>query len=115
MYLCRMEKEREIKALFFDIDGTLVSFNTHRIPCSTIEAIEAAKQKGIKIFIATGRPLVYINNLADIAHLVDGYVTTNGACIVIDGGPMWMKLTSDFFSSFCTSVASGSLYLTSSS
>ncbi len=85
MYLCRMEKEREIKALFFDIDGTLVSFNTHRIPRSTIEAIEAAKQKGIKIFIATGRPLVYINNLADIAHLVDGYVTTNGACIVIDG------------------------------
>ena len=29
--------------------------------------------------------MVYINNLADIAHLVDGYVTTNGACIVIDG------------------------------
>ena len=26
------------KALFFDIDGTLVSFETHRIPSSTIEA-----------------------------------------------------------------------------
>jgi HAD superfamily hydrolase (TIGR01484 family) len=44
------------KALFFDIDGTLVSFNTHRIPQSTIEALEAAHAKGIKIFIATGRP-----------------------------------------------------------
>ena len=30
------------KALFFDIDGTLVSFHTHRIPSSTIEALEAA-------------------------------------------------------------------------
>ena len=44
------------KALFFDIDGTLVSFETHRIPPSTIEALEAAHAKGLKIFIATGRP-----------------------------------------------------------
>ena len=44
------------KALFFDIDGTLVSFETHRIPSSTIEALEAAHAKGLKIFIATGRP-----------------------------------------------------------
>ena len=42
-----------IKALFFDIDGTLVSFNTHAIPPTTIEAIAAAKAKGIRIFIAT--------------------------------------------------------------
>lgn len=41
------------KALFFDIDGTLVSFETHRIPSSTIEALEAARAKGLKIFIAT--------------------------------------------------------------
>ena len=39
------------KALFFDIDGTLVSFETHRIPSSTIEALEAAHAKGLKIFI----------------------------------------------------------------
>ena len=36
-----------IKALFFDIDGTLVSFKTHQIPVSTIEALTAAKAKGI--------------------------------------------------------------------
>lgn len=45
-----------IKALFFDIDGTLVSFNTHAIPPTTIEAIAAAKAKGIRIFIATDAP-----------------------------------------------------------
>ena len=38
-----------IKALFFDIDGTLVSFKTHQIPVSTIEALEAAKAKGIQL------------------------------------------------------------------
>jgi Cof subfamily protein (haloacid dehalogenase superfamily) len=73
------------KALFFDIDGTLVSFNTHRIPSSTIEALEAAHAKGIKIFIATGRPKSIINNLSELQErkLIDGYITMNGAyCFV---------------------------------
>ena len=76
-----------IKALFFDIDGTLVSFKTHLIPTSTIEALEAAKAKGIQIFIATGRPRVIINNLAPLQNrkLIDGYITMNGAyCFVND-------------------------------
>ena len=33
-----------IKALFLDIDGTLVSFHTHRIPRSTVESLEKAKK-----------------------------------------------------------------------
>lgn len=74
-----------IKALFFDIDGTLVSFDTHEIPVSTIEALTAAKAKGIHIFIATGRPRVIINNLAALQerNLIDGYITMNGGyCFV---------------------------------
>ena len=68
-----------IKALFFDIDGTLVSFRTHTIPASTVEALEKARKAGVKVFIATGRPIAIIDNLGAIEHLVDGYVTTNGA------------------------------------
>lgn len=68
-----------IKALFFDIDGTLVSFNTHEIPASTVAALEQAKSAGLKVVIATGRPRQLINNLGAIEHLIDGYVTTNGA------------------------------------
>lgn len=73
------------KALFFDIDGTLVSFETHQILPSTIEALEAAHAKGIKIFIATGRPKAIINNLSELQNrnLIDGYITMNGAyCFV---------------------------------
>ena len=66
------------KALFFDIDGTLVSFNTHEIPASTVSALERAKARGVRIFIATGRPVLFINNLGSISHLIDGYMTTNG-------------------------------------
>ena len=70
-------------ALFFDIDGTLVSFKTHEIPPSTILALTQAKANGHRLFIATGRPPIIITNLGAIEHLIDGYVTTNGAlCFV---------------------------------
>lgn len=74
------------KALFFDIDGTLVSFETHTIPASTIEALTTAHKKGIKIFIATGRPKAIINNLSAIQErgLIDGYITMNGAYCFVD-------------------------------
>ena len=70
-------------ALFFDIDGTLVSFNTHEIPASTILALTQAKANGHRVYIAMGRPPIIITNLGAIEHLIDGYITTNGAlCFV---------------------------------
>lgn len=69
-----------VKAIFFDIDGTLVSFNTHKMPSSAIKALALLREKGIKVFIATGRHRMSINNLGD--EQFDGYVTMNGSyCI----------------------------------
>ena len=65
-----------IKAIFFDIDGTLVSFNTHKVSDSSKKAIQKLKEKGIKVFIATGRIKLHINNLDDLEF--DGYITANG-------------------------------------
>ena len=65
-----------IKAVFFDIDGTLVSFNTHKVSDSSKEAIRLLKEKGIKVFIATGRIKKHINNIDDLVF--DGYITANG-------------------------------------
>lgn len=74
-----------IRSLFFDIDGTLCSLKTHEIPESAVRAITEAKARGVKIFISTGRPIQIINNIGAIEHLVDGYITTNGAyCFVGD-------------------------------
>lgn len=66
-----------VKIIFFDIDGTLVSFKTHKIPQSTIEAINNVREKGIKVWIATGRPLPFINNLDDLEY--DGIISATGA------------------------------------
>ena len=70
-----------IKAAFFDIDGTLVSFNTHKISESAKESIKQLREKGIKVFAASGRALFQIDNLKDIE--LDGYVTVNGGCCFV--------------------------------
>lgn len=73
-----------IKAVFFDIDGTLVSFKTHRVPQATLDALECLRRKNIKIFIATGRPIPYLKVVEHIPF--DGYVTMNGShCYTAQG------------------------------
>ena len=58
----------------------MVSFKTHRVPDSTKRAIAILRAKGIRVFIASGRQLLAINNLEDLQF--DGYVTLNGGyCI----------------------------------
>ena len=47
-------------ALFFDIDGTILSEKTKEIPASAIEALKAAKKKGHLLFINTGRTMCSI-------------------------------------------------------
>lgn len=71
-----------IKAIFFDIDGTLLSSKSHTMLPSTIEAFDILKSKGIHVFISSGRPMVLIPHFpVDF----DGYITVNGGyCIVGD-------------------------------
>lgn len=73
-----------IKAIFFDIDGTLVSFKTHEVPQSAKDAIHEVRLKGVKVFIATGRPLPFINNLQEVEY--DGIMSVTGACCMTADG-----------------------------
>lgn len=73
-----------IKAIFFDVDGTLISFKTHKMPKDTRESLEKLRKKGIKLFLATGRSPGALGMLKKIVDFeFDGYVTFNGQyCIV---------------------------------
>lgn len=74
----------EIKALFFDVDGTLVSFDTHQVPQSAINALRQAHEAGIKIIIATGRTSTDLHELKDVPY--DAVIALNGAnCVLRDG------------------------------
>ncbi|MCD8388322.1 MAG: Cof-type HAD-IIB family hydrolase [Bacteroidales bacterium] len=98
-----------MKALFFDIDGTLVSFKTHQIPESAVDAISRAHQAGNKIFISTGRPKAIITNLGALESrgLIDGYITMNGAYCLADGKVLYKSAIPEadarFISEYCES------------
>ena len=53
------------KTIFLDIDGTLLSFETHSVPCSTIKVLKEAGSLGYKIIIATGRASKNIQEIAE--------------------------------------------------
>ncbi|WP_101773306.1 Cof-type HAD-IIB family hydrolase [Peptostreptococcus faecalis] len=75
-----------IKAIFFDIDGTLVSFNSHTVPQSTKNALSKLRENGVKLFLATGRSPMWLPAIKDLVEFeFDGYVMVNGQyCIVGD-------------------------------
>ena len=68
-----------IRAVFFDIDGTLLSHKTNSVPASARRALEALREKGILTFIATGRHISMLQQMQPLEGLrFDGIVSLNG-------------------------------------
>ena len=68
-----------VKAVFFDIDGTLLSHKTNSVPASARRALEALREKGILTFIATGRHISMLQQMQPLEGLhFDGIVSLNG-------------------------------------
>ncbi|WP_053220107.1 HAD family hydrolase [Virgibacillus senegalensis] len=67
----------DYKVLFLDIDGTILR-SDHTIQDSTRQAVREVKEKGVEVFLATGRPL---HEIADIAADLDihSFIGYNGA------------------------------------
>lgn len=79
-----MQEKKEIKIIFTDIDGTLFSHKTHRVPESAIRAIKQLQRKGIKVFLSSGRNFYLIrkSGMLDIVK-PDGLVMMNGASVAV--------------------------------
>ncbi|VWU50326.1 haloacid dehalogenase-like hydrolase [Hepatocystis sp. ex Piliocolobus tephrosceles] len=55
-------QKKEIKIVFSDIDGTLLN-NEHKLSKLNLEALIKAKEKGVKVVFATGRPFHSAENV----------------------------------------------------
>lgn len=76
-----------IKAIFFDIDGTLVDFGTHGLTGETHAALTALRERGVKLFLATGRnPRSLKQSGAEELFAFDGVVCLNGQLCYDRGG-----------------------------
>ena len=67
-----------IKAAFFDIDGTLLSFETHRVSEGTIRAFDTLHRHGVRTFISSGRPMVLI---PPMPVSFEAHITMNGGYV----------------------------------
>lgn len=78
-----------IKAIFFDIDGTLVSSRSKFLSDRLLADLTALRERGIKIFLSTGRALQDLERTGMLRGAqFDGYVTINGQfCCDRDGTP----------------------------
>lgn len=65
-----------IKAAFFDIDGTLLSFKTHHMPASTVRALERLRECGVLTVVSSGRSSLELPD--ELKHGFDAYITLNG-------------------------------------
>lgn len=83
----RLQKWREkmTKAIFFDIDGTLLDGNggIYNLTKRVKAALNRLKNAGYYIFIATGRPYAFLQE--EILNFgFNGFVILNGAVVIVD-------------------------------
>jgi Cof subfamily protein (haloacid dehalogenase superfamily) len=79
-----------IKALFLDIDGTLISGGTGPFQDDT-EQIEKARRRGHRVFLNTGRSLAFIPRTIREASFFDGIVAGGGAHVLLGGETIYHK------------------------
>ena len=81
-----------IKAIFSDLDGTLLNEN-NSLSEATINAVKKLKEKNIKFFIATGRSFLAMKRFYDHLELDTEIVNYNGAVIHNSDGGKIFELT----------------------
>ncbi len=80
----RYAKMKKKSILFFDVDGTLVDEEEHRIPESTLEALQRAREKGHLLFVNSGRCKSFLPEALK-AFDFDGFCYACGAYIEYHG------------------------------
>lgn len=78
------------KLLFFDIDGTLIDYHIgiNTISPDTIATLDALKENGHDIFLATGRCKCFITE-GVMFYPFSGYVTCNGGYVEYRDRPVY--------------------------
>lgn len=77
-----------IRAVYFDIDGTLVSFRTHRVPEDALNALRLLRAAQVKCILCTGRNGDSARPLNDTG-LFDGMIVLSGQMCMLDGACMF--------------------------
>ena len=75
-----------IRAVFADFDGTVFSHYSASVPSSTIQAFRALREKGIDVFLCTGRSPCEFDGFDISALSFTGMILSNGQVILDEDG-----------------------------
>ena len=87
-----------IKAIFFDIDGTLVPLGQNKIVESALISIKKLQEKGVKCVVCSGRDFREVGRGNDVLEKVkfDGIIASTGQyCADKDGNPFYIQSFDD--------------------
>lgn len=73
-----------VKAIFLDMDGTILHENNQALTY-TKDVINQLREKGYKVFLATGRSHSEIHQLVPQDFAVNGIISSNGTIGEVDG------------------------------
>ncbi len=68
---------KDVKIIFFDIDGTLIDMNKRQISEKMLDTLKALKKQNILLCIATGRSPIALPHFEDVDF--DAFLTFNGS------------------------------------
>lgn len=71
-----------IKLIVFDVDGTIVADDHYTVPAENRSALREARQRGIKIAVASGRTWSILTEVTEQVGGVDYAIIANGAAVV---------------------------------
>lgn len=87
-----------VKAVFFDIDGTLVPIGESKMVESAYRAIKSLQEKGIKCIVCSGRDFREVGRGNDVLDRIkfDGIIASTGQCCIDkDGVPFYIQTFDD--------------------
>ena len=75
-----------VRAVIFDVDGTLYDYRTHSVPLSAQEALGRLRERGLRIIVASGRSYALLGESLVQLLQADHYVLSNGHELLDQGG-----------------------------
>lgn len=76
--MTQQENQKKVKLIALDMDGTLLD-NKEEVTVENREAIRNAREKGVRVIIATGRSIITCRKYAESLDLLSYLITVNGS------------------------------------
>ena len=95
-----------IRAAFFDVDGTLLSHTTGRVPESAKQALDVLREAGVTVGLATGRSAEEMGELPfddlhfDVNIMLNGQMILDGEGAYVSGNPITGEALADLVTLF---------------